>query len=125
MHPDVAQARGAEQRIAERMQQHIAVGMREDAVGMRNLLSAKRDVIAVGEAVHVVTLSDAQRCHVPLRDCRIRSARARSSTTVILMLSASPATSRGCSPSASIACDSSVTLMWSEAAAASARRNKP
>src|SRR5690606_25764217 len=55
---DIAQRHRAEQCIAERMQQHVAIGMRQQAALMWNPHAAERDEVALAEAMHVVTVAD-------------------------------------------------------------------
>src|SRR5918995_3107144 len=92
---------------------------------MRDALAAEHHVIAARERMHVVALTDAQRGHGALQDFSSRSARSMSSSSVILMLSGSPRTSRGCRPSASTACASSVGAEAVSPAARSARSRTP
>jgi hypothetical protein len=53
MLPDVPQPRGPEQRIDQSVQQHIAVGMSNDAVAVRYAYPAEHDRIAGSECMHV------------------------------------------------------------------------
>jgi hypothetical protein len=50
---DVTKPRRTEQRIAERMQQHIPIGMRDDTLGVRYAYPAKHHVIARPEGVNI------------------------------------------------------------------------
>src|SRR5262249_28219565 len=88
---DVAQTGGTEKRIAQRMDQNIAVRVRDDAAIMRNSHAAEHDVVAGHEAMCVVAVSDQ---HAFLASRRA-SAIARSSGQVTLTLVALPGTSRG------------------------------
>ena len=56
---DVAVADGAEQRIGERVQADVGVGVALQRVGVRNPDAAQPDVIAWREAVHVEALAGA------------------------------------------------------------------
>ncbi len=58
---DIPQRRGTKQRVAQRVQQHVAVGMGEQPEPVWNPHAAKRDVVAFTEAVHVVTVADTHR----------------------------------------------------------------
>jgi hypothetical protein len=92
---DVAQAGRTEQRIGDRMQQRVGVGMavEPEMEGQRHATQYERT--ACDQGVHVPTFADAQRCHVAILAASTRSARAKSSGQVSLKLSASPATSLG------------------------------
>jgi hypothetical protein len=57
---DVAQRRRAQQRIANRMQQHIGVGMAKQTHVMWNIYAADYQLAAQRKGVHVETLTDAQ-----------------------------------------------------------------
>ncbi len=59
---DIAQRSGTEQRVTQGMQQHVTVGMSQQPKPVWNPHAAKRDVIALAEAVHVVTVADTHRC---------------------------------------------------------------
>ena len=56
---DVAEPGGAEQRIAQRVQQHIAVGVRHHAVRVGHAHAAEHDEVPRSEGVHVRTETDA------------------------------------------------------------------
>ena len=58
MPPDVAQRRRAEQRIADRVQQHIRVRMSEQAFFVRDLHPADDQLAAFHQLMHVVALTD-------------------------------------------------------------------
>ncbi len=60
MHADVAQRQRAQQGVAERVDHHVAVGMREHAAIVRYAHAAHHHVVALAEGVHVVTLADAE-----------------------------------------------------------------
>ena len=94
MPADIAQARGAQQRVAQGMNQHVAVGMRDDLVGAGDFHAAQHHAFAGFEAMDIETLADAN--HVPF-SCRAsqNSASARSSGLVTLMLLSRPGISRG------------------------------
>ncbi|MCY1284810.1 hypothetical protein D9M70_337280 [compost metagenome] len=55
---DVAQRGGAEQRIGQRVQQHVAVGMGDQAELVGDSHAAEGDEIALAETVHVVAVAD-------------------------------------------------------------------
>ena len=55
---DVAVAHGAEQRVAQRVNHHVAVRVRDDALRMGDAHAAEHDMIARAEGVHVHALSD-------------------------------------------------------------------
>ena len=86
---DVARADGAEQRVGERVQGDVGVGMALQGVRVGDPDAAQPDVVAGDQPVHVEALSGA---HVGSAVQR-RSAMARSSAVVSLMLAALPMTS--------------------------------
>lgn len=55
---DVAQRAGAEQGIADRMQQHVAVGVGDEAAVEGNGDAADPQVVALAEAVDVEAVAD-------------------------------------------------------------------
>ena len=57
---DVAVGDRAEDRIDERMQRHVGIGMAGQPAVVRDLHAAEPDVIAVAEGVHVEAVADAQ-----------------------------------------------------------------
>ena len=67
---DVTESHGAEQRIAERVQHHVAVRMRDDAAVVRNRDAAERDVCAGAECVDVVAKPDSHRASPGPQDRR-------------------------------------------------------
>src|SRR5690606_40967283 len=101
MRADIAERGRTEQRIANGMQEHVAVGMRANASGMGDLHSAERHEVAIREGVHVEALADSKLSHRCPRAARMRAARSRSGAVVILRLSASPSTSRARNPNIS------------------------
>ena len=60
MRADVAEARRAEQRVAKRVAQHIAIGMAHRAFVERNFDSADHQLAAFGQAVQIVADSGAR-----------------------------------------------------------------
>ena len=74
MPPDVAQARGAQERVADRVHEHVGVGMPQQALVMRNLDAADDELAPFGERMHIETLPDPH-----LRLARMAAAIARSS----------------------------------------------
>ena len=57
MQPDVAQRRGAQQRVAYGVYRHVAVRMRDASFRMGNLDSAQYQPQAVRQRMHVVSVS--------------------------------------------------------------------
>ena len=59
---DIAQGGGAQQRVGQRMQRHVGVGMPLQRAIVRQLEAAQPDAVAArrGESVHVETLADPQ-----------------------------------------------------------------
>ena len=123
MFADVPEPGGAEQRIAQRVQHHIAVGVRRDPPRMRHAHAAQHDEFARTEGVHVETGADP---HGELRRAASKaSASARSLRFVTLRFAAEPSMSAGRSPSHSKACASSLGLRASALAASSAAHSGP
>src|SRR5579859_5942918 len=91
MPADVTQGCRAQQRIAKRVQQHVAIRVGLHAFAVDDAHTAQHHVVAGSEGVHVVTVADP---HVfsPARCARMASANAMSSGRVILMLSLRPST---------------------------------
>src|SRR5574340_332899 len=58
MPADVAQRRRAEQRVADRVQQHVGIGMAEQAPVIRNVHAADDQLAPLYQLVNVETLSD-------------------------------------------------------------------
>ncbi|GAA6130674.1 hypothetical protein NBRC116187_10340 [Halopseudomonas sabulinigri] len=56
---DIAQRRRAEQCIAQRMQHHVSIGMRQQAETMGNPNASKGDEIPLGKAVNVIAMTNA------------------------------------------------------------------
>ena len=106
MPADVAKRGGPEQRIHQCMKQDVAVGMRGDALRVRNRDAAKAYRVARPEAVHVEAMANPHLCLRATR--KAASANARSVGRVTLMFCGEPGTSRGRSPSFSTAAASSV-----------------
>ena len=75
MAADIAERHRTEQRIGNRMQQRIGVGMTEQAGGVGNLDPAENQLAAFDQFMHVVTLPDPK---IHLRPLRIIAAKARS-----------------------------------------------
>ena len=89
----VAEAGGAEQRVAQRVQRDVAVGVRHHSAAVLNRDAADGDPVAGPEGVHVEAVSYAH--HSSSRRRSTASASARSSGPVTLRLAARPATSAG------------------------------
>jgi len=105
---DVAEARGTEQRVSDRVQQHVGVRMAEETLLERNRHPADNKWPPRNQRVNVEALPDAERRSQSAAPNSF-SARSRSSACVTLKLRALPATSSGFNPSASTALASSVT----------------
>jgi hypothetical protein len=58
---DITQRAGAEQRIAQGMQQHVAIGVGHQAEPVRDAHTAESDEIALAEAMNVVAVTDTHR----------------------------------------------------------------
>src|SRR6185436_6453513 len=106
MRADVAQRRGAQQRVADGMQQHVGVRMPLQALVMRNVDAADHEFPARDQRVHVESLPD------PHLFSRIACAIFKSSAKVTLMFSRLPVTRRGRNPICSTAPASSVTAVF-------------
>jgi hypothetical protein len=115
---DVAEAQSPQHGVAQRVNDHIAVRVRHDALRVRNGHAAQNDVIAVAEGMHVETLTDSHgsppsfsappsRPHNP---ARMASAKPKSLGVVTLILNADPAPAAPGNPRRSMACASSVTV---------------
>ena len=52
---DIAQRHGTEQGIAKRVEQHVTVGVRDDAVGMRHAHARQPHMVARAKGVHIET----------------------------------------------------------------------
>jgi hypothetical protein len=52
---DIAKTRGAEQGIAERVQQHVAIGVRDHTLRVRHTDAAEHHVIARPKGMHIKT----------------------------------------------------------------------
>ena len=59
MHADIAGRDRAEQRVCQRMQPDIGIGMTGEAAVVRDVDAADHDMIAGRETMHVETLPDA------------------------------------------------------------------
>ncbi len=119
MSADIAEAGGPEQRIGDRMEQHVGIGMAEQPALEGDLHAADDELAPRHEGMDVETLADAH--HACLLCCRILSASTRSAGQVTFRLSGSEGTSSGRWPKASTAADSSVTAGLRD----SASRNRP
>src|SRR5690606_28991718 len=109
MPADIAQRQGAEDGVAERVNHHVAIGMRQHAALVRDAHAAEHHVVALAKGVHVVALTDPELLvHRPCLP-RMNSASARSAGVVTLMLSSAPSTRQGRRPMRSMAMASSVT----------------
>ncbi|MNC57353.1 hypothetical protein D3C75_1070100 [compost metagenome] len=58
---DIAQRRGAEQGIAQGVQQYIAIGMGQQPELVRNAHPTQGDEIAFREAVHIVAVANTHK----------------------------------------------------------------
>ena len=63
MKPDVAHSRRSEQRVAQRVDQRVAVGMRDAAARMFDQDASQSEGEAVGERVHIVAVPDSEVVH--------------------------------------------------------------
>ncbi len=68
MRADVAEPRGAQQRVAERMRQRVAIGMAHGPLVEWNFDAAEDQLAAFGEAVQIV--ADARAGHRAARSWR-------------------------------------------------------
>src|SRR5690554_7200518 len=59
MHADVAQRQRAEDGIAQRMQDHVAVAVRHQAAVVRHAHAAEHHMLALAKGVDVVAVADA------------------------------------------------------------------
>jgi hypothetical protein len=125
---DVAQRQRAKQRIAERMDEHVAIGMRIDPAIERQPYATEDQMVARAERMYIETTADPHSPPRRIQDkprLRMNSASARSAGVVTLMLSSEPSTRRGFNPRRSIAIASSVMVAPSRIAACSARVRPP
>src|SRR6185437_9601398 len=97
MPADVAQGQRTENRIAQGVDHHVAVGMRNHAPAMRHAHAADDDMVARAEGVYVKPATDAHHAVLSSRN----SASAKSAAVVTLMLSSAPSTSKGAKPACS------------------------
>ena len=58
---DVAKRHGAKQRITQRVQQHVTVGVSNKTEFMGNPYAAEGDEIAFAEAVYVIAMADTHK----------------------------------------------------------------
>jgi hypothetical protein len=65
VHANVTESSGAEQGIAKRVQHDIAIGMRANALSVRDRDAAERHMIARFEGMYVVSLANTQSRHEP------------------------------------------------------------
>lgn len=135
---DVAQAGRAEQRVDDRVQQHVGVRMAEQAQTVRDRDPADDQFAAFDEGVAVVAGADAERrggivgCqshgffHTQLVEqaARYISAMRMSAGSVTFKFRGWPSTSFGARPKASTALASSVMAAASVAAASASRSNR-
>ena len=75
MQADVAERRGAQQRVHEGVQEHVSVRVSDDALRVRHRDAAEPDRMAGPETVHVVTEADSHRA--PPAACAARPRRMR------------------------------------------------
>ncbi len=54
---DVTQRQRPEQGIAQRVQGHITIGMSGQSFAVRNAYTAQHHVVAIGEGMHIQSLS--------------------------------------------------------------------
>src|SRR5438128_2278912 len=66
---------GAQQRIADRMQQHVCIAVPEEALVVGDLHAADHEPAARDQGMHVEALADAH--HPGMRPCRFRIISAR------------------------------------------------
>jgi len=126
VHADVAQRQRAEDRVGDRVQKDVGVGVPGQPAVERNRHAADHQAPPGGERVHVEAVADADRHRSspsPAWAARIAAASARSSGHVTLRFAGLPGTSRGRWPSRSTACASSVAVSaWSSASACASTR---
>ena len=93
---DVARAGGAEDRVGDRVEHGVGVGVTGESAGVRDAHAAEDERTAGVERMDVDALaySNYRPDHVALHCCRYDSAMARSSGTVIFRLRGSPGTAR-------------------------------
>ena len=110
---DVAQRRRAQQRVADRVQEHVGVAVAQEALVVRDLDPADHELPARDERVDVESLPDAKGAHRGIPPCRPStiSASGRSSAKVTFRFAVSPCTIRGICPRDSTAWDSSVASL--------------
>ena len=63
MIPDVAHIRRAQQRIAQRMDQHVGIRMAQQAQRMLNLDTSEPQLASLDQTMHVVAESHSYLCH--------------------------------------------------------------
>jgi len=56
---DVAERERAQQRVTQRVDHHVTVGMRDESLHVRDAHASQRDVVAGSECVDVDALADA------------------------------------------------------------------
>src|SRR5262245_12670047 len=116
MSSNVSESCSAEQRITDRVAEHIRIRVAEQALVERDLNPAAHKLSAFYEPVNIVACSDASRCahfsSAKNSDC-ITSASRRSNGRVILMLIGEPSTTDTRCPVRSTSCDSSVPMKLS------------
>ena len=103
MAPQVAHAEGAQERTGHGVQQDVPVGVPLEAALVGNHHTSQPQRPTFHEAVRIDALSDPHR-----RSSSARSARSRSSGSVILRLPGSPSTTSTGMPNASTSCAQSV-----------------
>ena len=124
VHAEVAERQRAENRIGNRMQQDVGVGMAVETALERDGDAADDQRAAGDQRMDVETAADTNRHRgVPSCAARIDAASAMSSGYVIFRFATLPRTSFGAWPAASIACASSVAA--SADCGCSAARSSP
>ena len=121
MGADVAVAERAVDRVAQRVQHHVGVGMAFELVAVRDFHAAEPHRVALGEGVDVETLADA---HVVKLGASRSAAASRSLIVVTLKLSASPSNTCTAWPAASATAASSVMSARAAARCAARMRSK-
>ena len=115
---DVALADRSQQRVGQRVQADVGIGMAEQAVVVRDGDAAQHDVVARRRSG---ARRSRWRCAFRVRQASTRSARSRSSSVVTFRLSSSPGTSTTLIPAASATAASSVSAEPAAARCAASR----
>ena len=115
--PHVALPRRPQQRVADGVQDAVAVGVALEAAAVGHVDPAEAERAPGHQAVGVEAVADANRAHARTSPARTPSAQARSSGVVIFRLRGEPGTARTGAPRRSTAIASSVRVTRSRRAA--------